>query len=219
MYQKLGNYPVILAAHLLDLQSDANRTGRGNARTGSSPALLVKRAGQIAWRDGGSGALSMVFATGGKSSDEWKLADGGSTYTPVNLGAFTVGGDSTYSNGLLTTDGGNDAAGRATQSMTLSAGTYFLSGTAAFEGSAGNHVTPRIRVGTSATNGNLLTKILGRTKGHPTAAESATEKEAFGVLFTVATEATIHFTIDLVDEADALSAGSAYLTLNPIEAQ
>jgi len=217
MYTRLGSHPIIAAADLLDLQSSANHAGNGNARIGSTPYVMGKRAGMFAWRDAGAGALSLVFASGAASSDFWRACDGSASYTPVNISTWTVGADSTYSSSLLTTDAGDDAAGRATQSMSLTAGTYVLSGTSTAEGTILDHAAPRIRVGTSATNGDLLTKIF-RDAYHATAAESGTHA-AFSTTFTVASAATIHFTIDVVDEAGALVAGSAYLTISPLEAR
>lgn len=87
-YTTLGGKTVIPAADLLDLQSPANRPGNGNARVGSVPQTIGKRPGMLAWRDAGSGALSLVFATGGKSSSAWREADGSSSRTPTNLATW-----------------------------------------------------------------------------------------------------------------------------------
>lgn len=220
MYTNLGGKPVIPAADLLDLQSEANRPGVGQARTGSSPAALGKRPGLRAWCDTGSGNLSLIFATGGKSSDAWREADGSASRLPVNLGAFTVGGDSTYSANLLTTDGGNDALGRMTQSMTLSAGKYFVSGVAASEGaSSASYKAARIRVGTDTSSNiaSIASKVVGVTQRHTTAAEDQSPKEDFGFIITVASTGTIHFTVDVVDQAGAIAAGSAFISLLPLE--
>jgi hypothetical protein len=217
MYTSLGNYPIIPAADLLDLQSAANRPGNGNSRVGSVPYILGKVASQFAWRDAGSSAYSLVFATGALSSSKWRLCDGSADYTPVNISTWTVGADSSYSSSLLTTDAGNDAAGRASQSMTLTAGTYVIRGTSTAEGTLANHAAPRIRVGTSVTNGDLLTKIL-RDAYHATAAESGTHAE-FATEFVVATTGTIYITLDVVDEDGVFVAGSAYVSLSPLESK
>lgn len=219
MYTLLGAYPVIPAADLLNLQSAANRPGVGNSRTGSTPQVLGKKAGLIVARD--SSGISLVFALGDKSSDGWRAVDGSASYTPTNLGAYTTGADSTYSAGLLTTDGGNDAAGRTSQSLALKAGKYLVSGKAASEGaSAAAYKTARIRVGTDASTNiaSIATKIVGATQRHATAAEDAPVKEDFGFVITVASDATIYFTVDVVDQAGALAAGSAFITINPLEA-
>lgn len=216
MYTSMGGFPIIPAADLLDLQSAANIKSFGNSRVGT-PYAVGKKGGLNAWRDAGSGAYSWVFSTGDDSSSAWRACDGSASYTPVNLSTWTVGGDSTYSAGLLTTDAGDDAAGRATQSMTLTAGRYVLKGTAAIEGSAVDYVAPRIRIGTSATNGDILTDIFLAAR-HNTAAESADPKEEINQYFTVAVTGTVHFTVDLVDETGTLVAGSAFILLSPIEA-
>lgn len=218
-YSTLGNLPVIPAADLIDLQSNANKPCVGNTRVGAVPSVLGKRPGMRAFRDAGAGALSLVFATGGKSSDAWREADGSASRTPTNLGAFTDGADTDYAAGLLTTDGGNDAAGRTAQSLTLTAGTYLVSGTAAVEGaSASDYTAPRIRVGTGAGGSQIASKVVGVTARHATAAESADPKEDFAFTIVVGTTGTVYFTLDVVDEAGALAAGSAYITLNALEA-
>jgi len=217
MYTNLGNLPVIVAADLLDLQSSANKLGSGNSRIGSSPYVLGKRPGMLAWRDAGSGALSLVFCLGALSSSAWELADGSATYTPTNLGSFTDGADTDYADGLLTTDGGDDAAGRTAQSLTLSAGVYIVSGTAAIEGDDEAHTAPRIRIGTSAAGTQIASKVVGRGAADESAAEDATPKDTFQFKITVASTATIHFVLDVVDEDDAIAAGSAFITLNPLE--
>jgi hypothetical protein len=216
-YTSLGNIPIIPAADLLDLQSQANKPGNGSARVGEASPVLGKKAGQLAFRDAGSSAYSLVFALGANSYDAWELCDGSATYTPVNLGSWTVGADSTYSAGLITTDAGDDAAGRATQSITLTAGEYVLSGTAAAEGTLGSHVAPRIRVGTTVSNGDILTDIFETNIG--TVAEDVSPKEEVNQVITVATTGTVHFTIDVVDEAGALAAGSAFLSLNLLQSR
>lgn len=223
-YTNLGGKPVIPAADLLNLQSEANKPGVGAARVGATPHALGKRPGLMAWRDAGGGDLSMVFSTGGKTSSAWVRADGGATYTPANIVAFDVGADSTYSNGLLTTDGGTDAAGQLIEVVELAAGKYFFSGLAAGEGTVGetpNFTAPRVRVGTGASgSGPFTTRITKVFKSniHPTAAESQDPKEEVGFTLTLTEPRFVHILIDIVDEANAVSAGSAYITLNPIEA-
>lgn len=222
MYPTLDGLPVIPSADLLVMHSEANRPGVGAARTGSTPRALGKRPGMEAWRDAGSGALSLVFATGAKTSDGWRACDGSTSYTPVNINplaaGYTIGADCTYVSGLLTSDGGNDAAGRCVQSVTLTAGKYRLSGTAAYEGTRFDHVTPLIRIGTAADAIEYGQVIVGRTAGHTTAAEDANPKETFSIDFEKPTDGATVFTLRLVDEAGALIAGSAFIRLNPLEA-
>lgn len=216
MYTLLGTYPIIPAAELLDLQSAANRHGVGNARTGSIPQVIGKRPGLFALRD--SSGISMVFALGSKSSDGWRVVDGSATYTPTNLSTWTVGGDSTYSNGLLTTDAGNDAAGRASQGVNLTAGTYRVSGTWACEGTIADGERPRLRIGTAAANADYGSFVGGLDFIHATAAESLDPKGQFSFNITVPAD-EVFFTLDVVDETGAvLQAGSAFITLNPLEA-
>ena len=213
-YPTHGGWPVIPAADLINLRSNANMLG--DSRVGASP-VLGKRPGMNAWRDGGSSAYIWVFSTGGKTSDAWRACDGSASYTPLNLSTWTVGADSTYSSGLLTTDGGNDAAGRVAQTITaLAAGTYIVSGSAAAEGVVANHVAPRLRVTGSVTS-SIITKVF-RTVLHPTAAESASPKESFAFAITVPSAQNVTFTFDVVDEDDVLAAGSSYITFNPLEA-
>ena len=215
-YSKLGTLPIIPAADLLDMQSAANIKGVGASRIGDSPNPLGKVAGMLAMRDAGSSNYSMVFATGGNPSDVWRAADGSASYTPLNLSTWTVGGNSTYSAGLLTTDGSNGAAGRVVQTITgLAAGKYIVTGTSAAEGTVSNHTAPRLAI-TGSVTGALVTKIF-RTYFDATAAENATVKEAFAYELTVPTAENVTFTMDIVDEADALIAGSAYITLNALE--
>ncbi len=217
MYNKIGNYPLIPAADLINLQSPANTKGVGNSRIGSSPYVLGKRGGMVAIRDAGSSVYAFVFATGDKTSDAWETVDGATTYTPLNIGAFTNGADTTYADGLLTTDGGNDAAGRTTQTITsLQAGKYYVSGTYAAEGSASDYVTPRLKI-TGATDGNYYNRALGKAAIHATAAESANPKADFGFEITLTVAQDVVITLDIVDEANVLAAGSAFITLNPLE--
>lgn len=213
-YPTHGGWPVIPAADLINLRSDANMSG--DTRVGSS-GVLGKRPGMNAWRDGGSDAYIWVFSTGGKSSSAWRACDGSASYTPLNLSTWTVGADTTYTSGLLTTDGGNDAAGRVAQTIaSLPAGTYIVSGSAAGEGVVVNHVAPRLRI-TGSVTATISTKIL-RTNLHPTAAENADPKESFAFAITIPSAQDVTFTLDVVDENDAIVAGSSFVTLNPLEA-
>jgi hypothetical protein len=227
MYTLLGSYPVIPAAELLDLQSAANRPGVGNSRTGSVPQILGKKAGLLALRD--SSGVSLVFALGDKSSDGWRVVDGSATYSPVNVnpaaGGFTIGADSTYAANLLTTDAGNDVAGRAFQTIALKAGKYRMVATIAGEGASDeDYVTARLRIKSGAVTAgvgatDVVTQIVGSNEFiHATAAESLATKQEKEIIFTLATDLSVTFTIDVVDEAGALAAGSAYIALSILEA-
>lgn len=226
MYTLLGTYPVIPAAELLDMQSAANRPGVGNSRTGSVPQILGKRGGLMAMRD--SSGYSMVMALGAKSSDGWRVVDGSATYTPVNVvpaaSGWTIGADSTYAANLLTTDAGNDAAGRAFQTIALKAGTYRMTVTMAGEGDDEDYEVPRLRIKSgSVTAGVGATDVVDAIVGsaeflHATAAESLATKQEKEVVFTLASDLSVTFTIDVVDEAGALVAGSAYIALSILEA-
>ena len=78
-YSKLGSLTVIPAADLTNIASAANVLS--DARVGSTG--IGKTAGMLAIRDGGSGALSMVFATGSTPASPWRVVDGSASYTPA----------------------------------------------------------------------------------------------------------------------------------------
>lgn len=125
-------------AQLQDLQSDANRKGNGSRRSANDPGV----AGRAGAPGGGAkkpGARVFVSDNGGiahaqgeKSSDTWKLIDGSTTYTPVNIvnpgggGAWTLT-TATYTGAVLTSS--TAAAINATQTVTLKAGKYRVVGT------------------------------------------------------------------------------------------
>lgn len=215
-YPQLDGKPIIPAADLLDMQSSANRPGVGNSRVGSVPSILGKTGGLLAFRDAGSGNLSLVFALGANPSDGWREADGNATRTPLNIGAFTPAAGCSYSSGLLTADGVDDPT--ATTTITaLAAGTYNISGVATAEGTLADHDAPKLVV-TGATDGVKLTKIF-RGKFHPTAAENATDREAFSYDFTLAVAQNVTITLSCVNEAGALEAGSSYIVINPLQSK
>lgn len=215
-YTQLGGKPVVLAADLLNLQAGANKLNVGDCRTGSSPSAIGKKPGLMVWRDAGAGALSLVFATGGLTSSEWRAADGSASYVPVNISTWTVAAGCTYSAGLLTADGVDNPT--ASQVIALKAGTYFLSGTAACEGaSAGDVDAPKMTV-TGATDGALITKTYTASR-HATAAESADPKETIGETFTLTVDQNVTIALSNVNEAGSLEAGSSFILLNPLEAQ
>lgn len=218
-YPQIHGMPVVPVAELQNHQSAANRPGVGNSRTGSVPQVLGKYPGQNIFVDSGSGPEAKFFATGSKSSDKWQRVDGGASYAPANLGAFTVGADSTYAANLLTTDGGNDAAGRITQSVTLAAGKYVISGLAAAKGTSQNsYLAARIRIGSSAGASEYLNKVVGVSARHSTNPENLTDKEAFNLEFTVPA-GSVSFTVDVINQAGAITAGAAFISIDPINSK
>lgn len=221
---QLGHMSIIEEADLTNLVSYANR--RGDTRKGGDS--MGKRAGtRVLMRATADDTLKEVMALGALSSDIWRVVDGSANVTPVNLdlatdeSGWTIGGDASYNDGLLTTDGGNDAAGRIVQSVALKAGTYFVSGEAAGEGTVGetpDYDVPRLRIGTAAGDDTYGSFVGAAGYIHATAAESLATKEPIGFTFTLTADDDVYFTIDNVDEAGALQAGSSYLLLNPLEA-
>jgi hypothetical protein len=224
-YTLLGSLTKIPQVDLENLVSAANRRGdtrKGGDSLGKFPG---KRVMMVATSDS---TLKEMIALGDKSSDGWRVVDGSATTTPVNLNpaaaGWTIGADSTYAANLLTTDGGNDAAGRASQAVTLKAGTYKLRVVAAAEGvltGTPNYVAPRMRMVCATDTGANITKVF-KEKAHATAAEDADPKQEYVVEFTLAAASqTVTFTIDIVDETagDAtLAAGSSYIAFDVLEA-
>lgn len=223
-FEKHGNLSIIEQADLENLVSAANRSG--DTRKGGDS--MGKRKGTRAYvRLTADDTLKEVFALGAASSEAWRVVDGSANYTPVNLdltadeSGWTIGADSTYDDGLVTTDAGNDAAGRVSQSVNLKAGTYFVSGEAAGEGTAGetpDYDVPRLRIGTAAANDTYGLFVGSGSYIHATAAEDLATKEPIGFTFTLDADDEVFFTIDNVDEAGALQAGSSYILLNVLEA-
>lgn len=219
-YETLGALPIIEEAELSDLTSAANKPG--DTRKGGDSA--GKYDGKKALvRLTSDDTLKEVFALGNESSAAWRVVDGSANITPVNIvpaaGGWTIGADSTYAAGLITTDAGNDAAGRIVQSVNLKAGTYHVSGSAAGEGTVESCDRPRLRVGTAAANSTYGSFIGSTSFLHATAAESLATKEQVAFDITLEADDEVFFTIDNVDEAGALQAGSSYLLLNVLESK
>lgn len=219
VYSKLGNHLLVPQADLeslvstINIHGDNRKTAVSTGKKAGTEVLTILTSG---------GNYAEVIAKGGKSSDAWARCDGGATYTPVNLGAYTVGADSTYSNGLLTTDGGNDVAGRAFQTLALKAGTYLVSGKLAVEGSSSDYAAPRLRITSGSVTAGVGATPIKTITGNPlyrhaTAAENASPKEDFSYELVLASDLSITFTLDVVDEAAALVAGSAYVLVNALE--
>lgn len=211
MYSTLGGKPVIPEADALNLQSAANKGGDTRVPYSS----IGKRPGMLVWISSGGTNNILAFATGGKSSDKWQLADGNGDYVPTNISGFTPAAGCTYSSGLLTADGTDDPT--ASQVVALKAGKYYISGTAACEGpSAADIDAPKLVV-EGATDGVLLTKTFTEAR-HATAAESASPKQSWGYSFTLTVDQNVTIEISNVNESGALEAGSSYITFNPLEA-
>lgn len=218
---QLGSMSIVEQADLESLVSYANR--HGDTRKGGDS--MGKRAGtRVLMRATADDTLKEVFATGGLSSDAWRVVDGSANVAPVNLdlatdeSGWTIGGDSAYDDGLITTDAGNDAAGRVVQAVSLKAGTYRVTGEAAGEGTVSDCDVPRLRIGTAAADSTYGSFVGSKSYLHATAAEDLAAKEQVTFTFTLTADDDVYFTIDNVDESGALQAGSSYLLLNPLEA-
>jgi len=220
-YEKLGALPIVEQVDLENLTSAANKPG--DTRVGGDSAGKYDGK-KVLVRLTADDTLKEVFALDKASSAAWRVVDGSANYTPVNIvpaaSGWTIGADSTYVAGLLTTDAGNDAAGRASQSVNLKAGTYYVSGEAAGEGVTADCELPRLRIGTAAANSTYGSFVGNINFIHATAAESLAVKEQIGFSFTIDADDEVFFTIDVVDETGAaLQAGSTYILLNVLESK
>ena len=222
-YTQLGNMSIIEQVDLENLASAANK--RGDTRLGGDS--MGKRAGTRALvRLTSDDTLKEVFALGALSSDAWRVIDGSANITPLNLdlatddSGWTIGSDSTYVDGLITTDAGNDAAGRMVQSVVLEAGTYYVSGVASSEGATvASMDRPRLRIGTAAANSTYGSFTGAVDAQYMAAAAEDADRESFGLSITLTAQDEVFFTVDNVDEAGVLQAGSSFLLLNLLEAQ
>lgn len=80
VYPKMGHLPIVPAADLISLTSNANASGP--ARVGD--VGFGKHAGMLVIRDSGIGdRYSLVFATGSTPASVWLAADGATKYTPA----------------------------------------------------------------------------------------------------------------------------------------
>ncbi len=123
-------------AELQNLQSDANRKGNGSKRSANDPGVAgragapgggYKKPGARVYVSDNGG---LAHATGEKSSDAWKLIDGSTTYTPVNvpaLGSWTKTGPSNdwAATGIFTIPTAH-ASAFASGNVALKAGRYRL---------------------------------------------------------------------------------------------
>lgn len=217
-YERMGNYPIVEEAELLNLVSAANR--QGDTRVGGDSA--GKRKGkEIVVRLTSDDSLKRAFAEGELSSDPWTVIDGSAQIVPVNLlhpgggVAWTVAAGSTYAAGLLTADGVDDPT--ASQVVALKAGTYRVTGEAAYEGSTSDYDAPKLTI-TGATDGELVNEVFTGAR-HATAAESADPKEPISLTFTIDVDQNVTFEVYNVNESAALEAGSSYISLNKLEAE
>lgn len=78
-YPKLGAYSIVPSADLTSLTAACNVVSPARLGDGG----IGKRAGMIVIRDAGSGAYSLVFATGALAASTWKVVDNSATYTPA----------------------------------------------------------------------------------------------------------------------------------------
>ena len=214
----LGNKTIVDEADVLNLQSAVNR--KGDTRVGGD--AIGKRAGmEVLVRLTSGSTLTKAFALGPNSSDAFRTVDGSANFLPVNLldagggAGWTETAGCTYASGLLTADGVDDPTTQ--QDVVLKAGTYYVSGTAAMEGTTSDYDAPQIVI-TGATDGEVANEIFTGAV-HATAAESADPKEDIGFTFVIAVDQTVTFELNNVNEADALEAGSSFISLLPLEAQ
>jgi len=214
-YPTFGSFPLVPQADVLDLQAQININSDTRVGGGGSG----KRAGQVIMVDEGSDVYSWAAAFGALSSDKWIDAQGATAFLPVNLlnsgggAGWTESAGCTYAAGLLTADGTDDPT--TTQVVALEAGTYRLTGTAAYEGTATDYDAPQLEID-GATDGSLHSEIFTGAL-HATAAESASPKESFSLTFTLTVAQNVTFDLSNVNEAGALEAGSSYIVLDTLE--
>lgn len=216
-FEQHGSMSIVEQVDLENLVSAANK--RGDTRKGGDS--MGKREGtKVLVRLTSDDTLKEVFALGPLSSDAWRVVDGSANITPVNLldlaggVAWTVAAGCSYSAGLLTADGVDDPT--ASQVVALKAGTYFVGGEATAEGTSSDYDAPLLVI-TGATDGELVNKIFNG-KFHATAAEDATDREEIGETFTLTVDQNVTFELSIVNESDALEAGSSYILLDKLEA-
>ena len=215
-YSSLGSMLIIPQADMEDLQSPANKPG--DVRVGGDS--LGKRAGMRALVSlTADGTYKEVFALGADSSDAWRVVDGSANYTPVNLSTWTASEGCTYTSGLLTADGVDDPT--ATQTVALKAGTYRLTAEGAGEGTYDTDYHTVLMTVTGATDGALVSNTWDAasdvTVSAAIGAENATPTE-FVDTFTLTADQNVVFEISVVNEDGDLEAGSAYISISPLEA-
>lgn len=220
-FEQHGSTSIVEQADLENMQSAANR--RGDTRKGGDS--MGKRTNtRVLMRLTSDDSLKEVFALGALSSDAWRVIDGSANITPVNIlnagggDAWTVAAGCTYAAGLLTADGTDDPT--ASQVVALKAGTYLISGTAAYEGpddqDPADYDAPKLTV-TGATDGEVLARVFTGAR-HATAAESASPKEVIAETFTIDVDQNVTFEIYNVNEAGSLEAGSSFISITKLEA-
>lgn len=217
-YDKIGAYPVVEEADLLNLASAANKPG--DNRVGGDSAGKYKGK-EIIVRLTSDDTLKRAYAVDKLSSSAWNIVDGSAVIEPVNILsagggiAWTVASGCTYSAGLLTADGVDDPT--ASQVVALKAGTYVVQGTAAYEGTTSDYDAPKLTV-TGASDGDLVAKVFTGAR-HATAAESADPKEVINESFTLTVDQNVTFEVYNVNEAGSLEAGSSFIKLDILESK
>lgn len=220
-YPKFGSLLLVPIADLQNLQSVANRNGatnsnpRGAEDPNFSGVVAVGGPGAIGKRkqtkvavDLGSGAIAVAMANGAKSSDLWRLIDGSTAYTPVNIlnpggGAAWTLTTATYSAGVFTV--ATNAAQNATQTVALKAGRYRLSGSV---GKRVANVNVKLTITQSTGSVNLLTKLYNTV---PIDAASV-KVDGLTDAFTVLLDSNVVFDLTVRTDADATTTGAAWIT-------
>lgn len=201
-----GSLPLISITDLQNLVSDANRAGDARAQSanslntvtpGAQGSGIGKRKGTLVAVDIGSGAIAMARANGPLSSDLWRLVDGTTAYTPVNIlnrggGAAWTLTTATYAAGVLTAS--TAAAINATQTVTLKAGRYKLSGTV---GRRLSTIWPRLIITYVPTSTVLLSKEYSTA----TVSAASTVVDKLDDVFTVPLDGAVKFDLNVRDGA------------------
>jgi hypothetical protein len=220
-YSKFGSLILVPVADLQNLNSQANRNGATNSGPRSAndpnfsgsvsvggPGTIGKRKGVKIAVDVGSGAIGVAQAAGDKSSDLWRLIDGTTAYTPVNVlnpggGAAWTLTTATYTGGVFTVATNN--AQNATQTVALKAGRYRLSGTV---GKRAANVSPKLTVTQSTGSVVLLTKLYNSV---PIDAASV-KVDSLSDQFTVLLDSNVVFDLTVRTDADASTTGAAWIS-------
>lgn len=223
-YPRKGHYTVVPVADLSNMNSVINTIG--DTRKGKEAS--GKKAGMKVMADNGDGTFGMYIAQGRKPSTRWSLVDGSDTKSPVTIrpetAAFTVGADSVYTDttGVLTTDGGNDAAGRAFQTVSLPSGKYRMNLEMGGVGTPSNGKFPRVRLNSGTVTAGVGATPLGSavcppTFVHATDASLAPKYQAT-IDLTLGSTTSLTATLDLVtQDGSTLVAGTGYLKITAIE--
>ena len=203
-YPFVGGLPLVPTADLQNLVSDANRRGDGRVQSANAANTLQpgavgggmgKRAGTKVLVDVGSGALAIAMAVGQLSSDLWRLVDGTTAYTPVNI--LNPGGGvawtlttATYAAGVLTSS--TAAAINATQTVVLKAGRYKISGTV---GRRLSTVWPRLIV--TQVTGSVV--LLSKEYSTATVSAASAVVDTIDDTFVLTSDGSVKFDLNVRD--------------------